>query len=164
MQLQDGKAFETEISTQYNDNSGGLWVGTVNRGVLYYHPDRFKFRSFGRPFFKQPNNKNLNVYSFAENNGSVLVGTHNGLYRYEKEKAELDLVNLIPANAQCQAIKKDRKQRIWVCTSNSGLYCIDKNTVKHYDKPECCQYIYESPDGDFYLCTDKGMGVFNPLS
>jgi hypothetical protein len=51
LQLQDGKVFETEISTQYNDNSGGLWVGTVNRGILYYHPDRFKFRNFGRSFF-----------------------------------------------------------------------------------------------------------------
>lgn len=164
LQLQDGKVFETEISTQYNDNSGGLWVGTVNRGILYYHPDRFKFRNFGRSFFQQTNNKNLNVYSFAENNGYILVGTHNGLYRYEKKKGDLELINLIPVNAQCQAIKKDRKQRIWVCTSNSGLYCIDRNTVKHYNKPECCQYIYESPDGNFYLCTDKGMGVFNPLN
>ena len=61
IQLVDGGEFETEITTQYNDNNGGLWVGSINRGLLYYHPERFKFRNFGRAFFKLHDNEKLRV-------------------------------------------------------------------------------------------------------
>jgi signal transduction histidine kinase/DNA-binding response OmpR family regulator len=162
LQLVDGRLFESEISTQYNDNKGGLWVGTVNRGMLYYHPERFKFRNFGRSLFKALDNESFNVNSFAENDSDILVGTTNGLFRYTKNTSALEPSRLVPANTPCEMLMKDSKQRIWLCTSNNGLFCIDKNKVKHYTNPVSCQYIYEASDGSLYVCSNFGVGVFEP--
>ncbi len=162
LQLVDGKAYESEISTQYNDNTGGLWVGTVNRGLLYYHPDRFKFRNIGLSFFKRSPNKHINVSSFADTDGSLLVGTSNGLFLYDNRMLTIEAVKAIPASAVCEMLLKDSKQRIWVCTSNNGLFCIEQGRIKHYPKPEGCIYLYETADGSFYLCTNSGVGKFDP--
>lgn len=51
LKLVDGRNINTEVSTLYNDSQGGMWVGTLNRGILYYHPDRFRFQNIGRTLF-----------------------------------------------------------------------------------------------------------------
>ena len=162
IQLVDGGEFETEITTQYNDNNGGLWVGSINRGLLYYHPERFKFRNFGRAFFKLHDNEKLRVNSFAEINNTMLVGTENGLYQYDKSSESLVPSRWIPGKTEFNELCKDSKQNIWLCTSNNGLFKITTSNIKHYDKPVCCHYIYEALDGHFYVCTCTGFGIFDP--
>ena len=164
LHLVDGRVFESEICTQYNDNKGGLWVGTVNRGVMYYHPDRFKFRNFGRSLFKLSSTEKLSVHCFVEKDGDILVGTQNGLFRYDKNSPTLEQFKAIPINSRCEMLLKDSKQRIWVCTLNNGLFCIDKNNVKHYSNPAYCLSIYEAFDGRLFLCSDNGLGVFDPVT
>lgn len=44
LKLVDGRTINTEVSTLYNDNQGGMWLGTLDRGILYYHPNRFRFK------------------------------------------------------------------------------------------------------------------------
>ena len=160
--LVDGRILESQICTQYNDNKGGLWVGTVNRGVMYYHPDRFKFRNYGRSLFKLSNTESLSVNCFTEKGGDVLVGTQKGVFRLSKGSQNLEPFNLLPANIQCEALLTDSKQRIWVGTRSNGLFCIDKEVVKHFSRPEYCQYLYEDSDGNFYLCNDEGVHIFDP--
>ncbi|MBN1181067.1 MAG: AraC family transcriptional regulator, partial [Bacteroidales bacterium] len=164
IQLVDGRLFETEITTQYNDNKGGLWVGSINRGLLYYHPDRFKFRNFGRTLFKLPDSEKLRVNSFAEINNMVLVGTENGLYQYNKSSESLVPYKRVPVNTVCNMLFKDSKQNTWLCTHNNGLYNITNKNIKHYSKPVRCLYIYEALDGHFYVCTDNSFGIFEPLT
>jgi signal transduction histidine kinase/DNA-binding response OmpR family regulator/ligand-binding sensor domain-containing protein len=161
LQMVDGKAFESEISTQYTDNTGGLWVGTVNRGMLYYHRDRFKFRNFGPSLFKLSNTESISVHCLSETASDVWVGTEKGLYCYSKNKQNIEPIKLIPQDSHCEMLLKDRKQRIWVCTSNNGLFCIDSNQVKHFNQPVCCNYLYESTNGQLYLCTSNGAGIFD---
>jgi signal transduction histidine kinase/DNA-binding response OmpR family regulator/ligand-binding sensor domain-containing protein len=163
LHLVDGRIFETEISTQYNDDRGGLWVGSVDRGVLYYHPDRFKFLNFGRSLFNFPDTKKISVRCFAEKDGYILVGTQNGLFRKENKTQTLEQFKSIPTNSICEMLLKDSKQRIWVCTQNNGLYCIDKNNnVKHYNNPASCLSIFEAFDNQLYLCTNNGIGILDP--
>jgi len=160
--LVDGRIFETEISTQYNDNNGGLWVGSVDRGVLYYLPDRFKFRNFGHSLFNLPDTKKVSVRCFAEKDEFIFVGTQNGLFQKEKNSQTLKQFGAIPTNSVCEMLLKDSKQRIWLCTQNNGLYCIDNNKVRHYANPTCCLYIFEAFDNQLYLCTNNGIGIFDP--
>jgi|GEM_PF-85702 len=160
--LVDGRVLETEISTEYNDKRGGLWVGTVDRGVLYYHPDRFKFRNFGHSLFNLPDTRKISVRCFAEKDGAVLVGTQNGLFRKAPNSSSLERFNAIPANSICEMLLKDSKQRIWLCTQNNGLYCFEKNSIKHFQNPGYCLSIFEDSNNRLYLCTDKGVGLFDP--
>jgi signal transduction histidine kinase/DNA-binding response OmpR family regulator/ligand-binding sensor domain-containing protein len=162
LHLVDGRVFETEISTQFSDNRGGLWVGTVDRGVLYYHPDRFKFRNFGHSLFNLPDARKISVRCFAEKDGSILVGTQNGLFRKERNSSTLERFSAIPANSICEMLLKDSKQRIWLCTQNNGLYCIENKSIKHFNNPAYCLSIFEDSNNHLYVCTDKGVGLFDP--
>lgn len=42
LRTRKGNVLATEISTVYCDVDGALWLGTVNRGLLYYHPRAYR--------------------------------------------------------------------------------------------------------------------------
>lgn len=42
LRTRKGNLLATEISTVYCDMDGALWLGTVNRGLLYYHPEAYR--------------------------------------------------------------------------------------------------------------------------
>ena len=161
-QLVDGTEVHTEASTLYNDAQGGLWIGTYNHGLLYYHPDRFKFKNIGKAFFGvQP--KDINVSCFAETaENTILVGTKNGLYSYNSETTILSLLSGFPADVDCISMTKDSQNRIWICTQNKGVYCLQNNQIKHIDVlAGNCRYIVEKSDGQFVLATTEGLVGFN---
>ncbi len=162
--LVDGRIVEAEVSTQYFDDKGGLWIGTIDRGVLYYHPDRFIFNNHGRSIFNLHSSKKISVRCFTEMDGQILVGTQIGLFRYKKESPTIEPVKAIPPNTICEMLMKDSKGRVWLCTQNMGLYCLEKNRVTHYSTPVHCLYLFEGSDHRFYACTDKGVGLFDPKS
>lgn len=172
LRLVDGRIINTEIHTQYSDNNGGLWVGTKDRGLLYYHPDRYKFKTFGYPLFNKLQNQELSVYSFCEKDTLIYVGTNQGLYYYNHSKLiqnlnpELKLFNAIPDDAKCLWLFKDSSQRIWVCTDKGyGLFCIKDDKITKYSFPfSQVNFLYETFDGRFYLCSNEGFGRFDPTS
>ena len=160
--LVDGRVLQSQICTQYNDKMGGLWVGTVDRGVMYYHPDRFKFRNFGSSLFKLSNTESLSVNCFTEKKGDILVGTQKGVFRLSKGSQTLESFNLLPSNIQYETLLTDSKQRIWAGTRSNGLFCIDNEKVRHFSSPGYCQFLYEDSNGSFYLCNDEGVHIFDP--
>lgn len=172
LRLVDGRILKTVINTQFNDADGGLWVGTDNRGILYYHPDRFRFKTFSHTHFKIPDSMELKVCSFAEKDNDTWIGTNQGLYTYNHTHSnqpivpELSRYPGIPEKAQCSWIWKDASLRIWICTSNGyGLYCIKGNKIRNYTFPfRSINYLYESFNGNLYLCCDQGFGLFDPDS
>ena len=159
----DGTEITTEISSQYHDSQGGLWIGTINRGLLYYHTDRFKFRNLGPSDFAS-GIKNINVNGFAFNpSQGILVGTSCGLFTYSLETNGLSLVPGIPANVDCISFSKDRSGRIWICTQNQGLYCLQKAGFQHFvSQNEMISRICETPNGQLFAATNRGFGKFNP--
>lgn len=163
--LVDGTEVNTEASTLYNDSQGGLWIGTFNHGLLYYHPDRFKFKNVGKTFFgKQA--KDIEVTCFEQTTqNTILVGTKNGLYRYSPETSKLSLFSGLPLDADCLSMTKDSQNRIWICTRNKGVYCLQNNQVKHIDTlGGNCRSIVEKPGGQFLVATSEGLADFNPVN
>lgn len=163
--LVDGTAVNTEASTLYNDSQGGLWIGTFNHGLLYYHPDRFKFKNVGKTFFGAQL-KDIDVSCFeqmAEN--TILVGTKNGLYSYSPETSKLSIFSGLPADVDCLSMTKDSQNRIWICTRNKGVYCLQNNQLKHIDPlGGNCRSIVEKPDGQFLVATSDGLAIFNSIT
>lgn len=83
LQTVKGEALSTEISTLFHDEQGGFWVGTFNRGLLYYHPLRYKFAYLGRSSFLNMSGKELIVQGFAEDSeGNVYIKSHSDYYCY----------------------------------------------------------------------------------
>lgn len=162
LKLVDGSSLETEISAQYTDKSGGLWVGTFNRGLLYYHPEKWLFKRFERTAFPTPTKSRLSIGCFAVCGGSILVGTTGGLYEQQAGKGNLRRFPSIPSTVTCNALYTDSRKRIWLCTERDGLYEIDGRTVRKHPFTFPCRYLFEDRKGHFYLCGDQGFGLFNP--
>ena len=160
--LSDGKSLETEISSQFIDREGGLWLGTESNGLLYYHPDRFKFKNYDASFFSITDNKRLAIHCMIDFQHDLLVGTEKGLYHYSNDKKSFQLFSGIPADAFCNQLVRDSKNRTWLCTRQHGVFCIDNGKIKQLDIPVVCQYLYENIDGSFYLTTTEGFGTFDP--
>ena len=160
--LVDGTAVNTEASTLYNDSQGGLWIGTFNHGLLYYHPDRFKFKNVGKTFFGTQL-KDIDVSCFeqiAQNN--ILVGTKNGLYSYSPGTSKLSVLPGFPADADCLSMTKDSQNRIWICTRNKGVYCLQNNQLKPIASlGGNCRSMVEKPDGQFLIATSDGLANFS---
>ncbi|MGC4231998.1 MAG: two-component regulator propeller domain-containing protein [Niabella sp.] len=79
----DGDIIDTEISTLFYDKQGGLWVGTLNRGLLYYHPSRYKFSYIGRSYFPETSTKDIIIQSFAEDQaGNLYIKSPSAIYQY----------------------------------------------------------------------------------
>ncbi|MFV8328287.1 ATP-binding protein [Flavobacterium sp. ZS1P14] len=163
--LVDGSEVNTEASTLYNDSQGGLWIGTFNHGLLYYHPDRFKFKNVGKTFFgTQP--KDIDVTCFEETEQqTILVGTKNGVYSYSQVNSKLSTFKELPADVDCISMTKDSRNRIWICTRNKGVYSLQNNQIKHVDQLVAnCRYIVENPIGHLLMATSGGLAVFNPVN
>jgi len=164
LQLVDGTVLKMGINTQCNDIQGGFWIGTADKGLLYYHPDRFKFRNIGRALFETNRDDELNVHCFVERDGLILVGTSHGLFAYSGSQSALSLFPMLPLQVRCNWLMTDRNQRTWVCTQNDGLYCINGEEITHYNAHFRSVYSIHETDGELYVCTNRGFGLFDPLS
>ncbi|MBX2951323.1 MAG: helix-turn-helix domain-containing protein [Leadbetterella sp.] len=79
----EGRKIQTMITTIFSDRRQGIWVGTLNQGLLYYHPARFKLRHIGKTYFNEEDT-DLEVLGFAQDtSGDIYVKTQKQIYRYE---------------------------------------------------------------------------------
>lgn len=90
----DGNVIKTEVSTLFHDKQGGLWLGTLNQGLLYYHPSRYKFTYVGRSYFHGYPTEDVIVESFAEDDsGNIYVKCQFQVYKYNLLDTRLSLVH-----------------------------------------------------------------------
>ena len=87
LETKNGQRLSIEISTIFQDRQGGLWIGTLNRGLLYYHPSMHKLTQINRNNFPVAPEKDIAVESFAEDNkGMIYLKEHTHIYRLSTEK------------------------------------------------------------------------------
>jgi len=161
----EGTTLSTEISTIYQDNEGGTWIGTLDRGLLYYHPKRYLFKNSGKTLFGESGLSGINVRGFAMADADhVLVGTNKGLFEYNLRTSEISLFNGMPM-VDCRLLVTGKGDRVWVCTRDKGLFSFQKGRVIHYELPwNTINSVFECPDGRLALCPRNGIILFNPLT
>lgn len=164
LHLLDGRSIDTEVSTLYNDTQGGFWVGTLNRGLLYYHPDRFKFSNIGKSRFPVKKPGDLSVTCFGNDaSGRLLVGTAGGLFKYKPAEEQLTRSPGMLGNIRCNAIYTDKQQRTWICTTK-GLYKIEDDRENYFDTGDI-NCITQTGIDEFYLGSEEeGLLKFQPSS
>lgn len=166
LKLVDGRTIHTEVSTLYNDNQGGMWLGTLNQGILYYHPNRFRFQNIGKTLFTNPEDINIYVTCFTtDNHGNILVGTRKGLFYYNPSDDSLHPYSREFSVINCNTLFKDSRKRIWLGTAGQKLYCITPDgEIKCYTlHGQSIHSIMELPDRTLYLClNNQGFGIFSP--
>ncbi|MDR3217649.1 MAG: response regulator, partial [Dysgonamonadaceae bacterium] len=161
-----------DIHTVFVDNNNGLWVGTLFQGLYYYHPSMRKFTMI-QTVKSETSTTNEIVRCFLEDkDGTVLVGTANGIYRYfpDTHKTEKVYDNVI--KGLCLTLYRDSKDRIWAGTYLNGFFCFDGSKIKNYNRTlknldihpnqNVSRAIYEDAAGRYWVSAkNDGIGELN---
>ncbi|MDL2243570.1 helix-turn-helix domain-containing protein [Bacteroidales bacterium OttesenSCG-928-J19] len=108
----EGETIDTEISTLYQDKQGGLWLGTINRGLLYHHPDRYKLSHIGRSYFPETSTKDLIVQAFTEDeSGKVFIKTSSGVYAYQSTAMDKPVLQPISLASLSKKVQEELSRR-----------------------------------------------------
>jgi len=107
LQLINGEVINTEVSTIFRDRQDGLWVGTANRGLMYYHPARFKLTQIGRAAFPEKSNSSINVSAFAEDTqGNIYLRSGDfNIYKYQPN-APIQLLKVTESSLSKEVLTK----------------------------------------------------------
>jgi AraC-like DNA-binding protein/ligand-binding sensor domain-containing protein len=107
----DGSILNTEISTVFYDKQNGLWLGTLNQGLLYYHPFRYKFTNIGRSYFNEHSTKDIIVQAFAEDEiGNIYVKCQSAIYQYHSSAKDNKILTAIPSSSVPKEVLKKFNQ------------------------------------------------------
>ena len=122
----DGREWKIEPD-QYDvivmtvDSLGRLWMGSNYKGVVCFDPETEQFTDVGI--------KGLYIsIAYADADGTVLIGTENGLYAVREDKHHRFMVNQDTVyhaqmtNHTILGICRDRLGQLWLCTKSEGIY------------------------------------------
>ncbi len=171
----------TDISKIYIDPYQGVWVATLTEGVFYWHKDIYRISTVSNNNVSGMKFPDEGVKCIAEEtDGNILLGTIQGLMRYNPSTGKLSIPYEELNDKLCICLYRDKSDRIWVGTFRDGAYCIDKGHVRHYfydNMPNvdvsyqeklpnfnCVRSFYEDNNGNFWIVVYGGLGRFNPRS
>ncbi|MCD8237019.1 MAG: helix-turn-helix domain-containing protein [Prevotellaceae bacterium] len=136
-----------KFNTIFFDAQGGTWLGSYDKGLLYAHPDRFRFRSVasfssfgmdGNMLHRQEKSLLHEEYAdghytdiIRDRRGWVWAGTVDGLllFRHGKKNPETFYVEDGLSNNYVHSIAEDSFGNIWLGTS----YGITKISIADKD-------------------------------
>ncbi|MCE3228651.1 MAG: hypothetical protein K0S32_3202 [Bacteroidetes bacterium] len=150
------------ITALHYDSKNQLWIGTSENGVYKYDKSKLKFEDFS----KKNKLYNLSVNCIIEKENRILIGTTNGLYSYDTETNETELVTTTNGLLHNNIIDlfSDSRGRIWVSSHGSPPYYIyERKVVPFKNIPGLNSFnincVTEDKNGNIWIATD-GDGVF----
>lgn len=174
MSLINGGVQDNDIYTLFIDPNDGIWIGTLFQGLCYYHPSMQKFQLIQTiNTGTQITNETIRCF-LEEEDGSILIGAGDGLYRFYPESKKVERLFKDQINDLCLSIRKDRSGRIWVGTYLGGFFCIEGKQIRQYlrssvnlekdPNQNISRCIYEDTDGRFWASVTGGVGQFDPVT
>lgn len=167
--LESGEKIINDIQVVKADSQGGIWVGTLWRGLCYYHPLSHPFTTLKPATMVGMDVPEQSVRCLLEDtDGSILIGTSTaGVYRYLPATGRMERYrpDLLPANDIYLCLMRDSKGALWVGSYLNGFYRIlTSGSVERYNyNPQSdtniSRAIYETPQGEFYASVcNNGIG------
>lgn len=168
----------TDISKIYIDERGGVWIATLAEGLLFWHKDMYHLHTVNSANLSSGSMPDEGVKCLVEDvDGTVLVGTIDGLLRYDPQTNSMSVPFPELRDELCISLYRDSKDRIWLGTFYNGAFCIDKGRIRHYSFPEtsgaelsyyvetpnlnCVRTFYEDYLGNFWISVYGGVGKFD---
>ena len=161
------------VTTLYQDNDGSIFVGTAGTGLIRLNPEDNtvkKIEQSGRQ-----NSGNRIIKCIKSQGSDVFVGTHNGLFRYERDSDGLALFvsqspdDMAKGKGQINNIEFDKKGNLWV-GSSGGLwhYDVGKQQYKSYDslllKNNTAIWSLHFSNDTLWLATSGGLLQYNTIT
>ena len=154
---QDGSLGQIVLAL-YEDSRGNLWVGVAN-GFWRWKPGSAKF-------YPLPGQLN-GIRALAEDaDGSLLIGTHDGIRRLVGEKAEL----AYPISGhgkvfEAENLLRDRDGGLWITTTRHGLVHLHQGKTDVFTQVDGLSgaqsvYLLEDREGNVWVSTFDGLDRF----
>lgn len=106
-----------------------LWIGTYEHGLNKLEISSGKVvKRYTAGLAPGMLKSNFIVTAYKTRESEILIGTWNGLFRYNQATDDFTQLRFIPSNARIYSIIEDHYGKIWVCTKGNGVYWYDPAT------------------------------------
>lgn len=123
LRTRDGHAVSTELSTVFQDSQGGLWIGTLNRGLLYHHPAMHQLTLVRRNAFPVPSEEDVAVERFAEDKaGNIYLKSHSQVYRLDGREAGSPTLFPVPSSSLPSEVSLALNRELTTCRFRDKEY------------------------------------------
>ena len=143
------------------DDSGNLWVGTKNKGLLKFDKTTNAFVSFLSP--ENYREINTDIRSLAiDNQGSLWIGAYDGIYILGKDKSIQKINNSNNSNGidKVKSVFIDRKGSVWIGCYYKGVNIWDISNVNFSNYNQNSKKIPMSFDVVSSIIADKNQNVY----
>lgn len=151
-----------------------LWIGTYEHGldVLDINTNKV-IRHYKAALNPTSFHSDFIVTLYRTRNAEILVGTWNGLFRYNRSTDDFSALPFF--NAHIQSIHEDNDGTLWVGTYGSGVFFENKKLGKRgkiESKPDnpnglisnYVNSIFQDSQNNFWFCTESGLSRFFPAT
>lgn len=148
-----------------------LWIGTYEHGLDVMDLKTEKvikhYDAHSRPDSLKGN---FIVTLYKTRNNEILIGTWNGLMRYNRQTGKFIADNFF--TMQIQSIHEDKSGTLWVASYGGGVFYQNKRTGKQGNftfqatnqnsiSNNYVNSVYEDDEGNLWFCTEGGLNKYN---
>lgn len=167
-----GLTEKTDITSQYLDENGNIWIGTMGKGIYILNPKTEEYRVFTEnEIFK-----NASILSINGRHNSIFASSLQGAMIVTVSEENKDIAepykfknydNSSTGTNYVYNIFQDSKDRIWFATDGRGLTMLDNNNFTYYNDTKKINddHIYsitEDKRGNIWFSTaSAGLYKFN---
>lgn len=170
---------ETQHFTHYTTQNGKYTISHKNIHGLIAEGDKIWVGSImGIDVIDIPSGKVVKHYMVGNNvtivvmkkisNGMILVGTSNGMFKYNPSQDRFDNFSEFPSHIRIQSILEDHAGTIWAGTFNKGLYYFNpadssngkfqQDTISNNNT---INDILEDENNNLWFATQEGLKKYN---
>jgi len=158
LKKKDGNLLNSEISTIFYDKQDGLWLGTLNQGLLYNHPSKYMFKNIGRKYFPNLLAKDIIVESFAEDLlGNIYLKCQSTIYKYNNASPDISLQIVTSPSLSKQVVQQLNHNYSSVNGNHSTLQFTDKNGIKWIGTADGLKVIDPKTGKENIYYTEDGL-------
>lgn len=152
-----------------NDNE--LFIGTFERGLdILDIPTGKVVKYYLAGKGKNDLKSNFIICFIKTRSGSILIGTTQGLYKYNADVKNFTLIEKVHSHDFVYSLLEDHNGRIWVGTVHDGIYIYDadKNTGGRFDHQFTLKHelnnttvngLFEDSNHNIWIATE-GLGLW----
>ncbi|KQO20679.1 histidine kinase [Flavobacterium sp. Leaf82] len=143
------------------DDSGNLWIGTKNKGLLKFDKISNAFVSFLSPDQYREINTDIRSLSI-DNQGSLWIGAYDGIYILGKDKSIQKINNSNNSNGidKVKSVYMDRKGSVWIGCYYKGVNLWDISNVNFSNYNQNSKKIPMSFDVVSSIISDKNDNIY----
>jgi len=159
----------------FEDSRKNLWVGTYDNGLFLFNSSGKEIQHFKSNLEKPGTISSNLITSFIEYNGSLWIGTNEGLNIFDWERGTFSVYLLNPedpysiSSSSIRTLFIDSRNRLWIGTEGGGLnlFNLKNGNFSHYMKQngfsdDSVTGILEDDSGRIWAATKSGVTVLNP--